>query len=80
MKRFSSSFLVGVGLVLVLSGCESSSSADDKPTDPRDGWVEVDGDDIMKKCDGTTLMYRFQSGSRSGFDAIPDSSECILTE
>jgi len=78
MKRSSLLLACGVALTLVLSGCgiEAGSSS----VDPREGWVQVEGDDIMKKCDGPTLMYRYEDGARSGFGVIPDSPECLPDE
>lgn len=57
-------------------------------TDPRTGWVIVEklqGEEISKKCDGTTLVYKnlgFQWAGRQtyplagGVAVIADSPEC----
>lgn len=74
-----------VGATL-LTGC--SSDDNNQPTVPvmanAEGWTQVfpgqKNDDIKKRCDGTTLVYRMQyivpQNSNGGLSVIPNSPEC----
>lgn len=83
MKRRWKVMMVAPVAGLLLAGCSSESDEktpprpDSKPVEVADsGWVQVweDTDWILKRCDGTTLMYR--STSYGSLAAIPNSPEC----
>jgi len=92
MKRSVALLLVSTAL---LSGCSSSegtrktetathSIPADSNKDPRIGWAvisdSVEDETVFKRCDGTTLLYRYNAGhyggNASGLAAIADSPEC----
>lgn len=46
-------------------------------TDPTKGWVKVWGDDSSyKRCDGTTMLYRYYQSYGDGFTSVKDHPEC----
>lgn len=67
----------GVAVLAVgLAGCQASGGGGG-PTegDPREGVVKVEGTDVRKVCDGTTLVY-YRRDHRGGVAVVPDAPEC----
>ena len=72
---------------LSLQGCGDSydgSTNGPGATDPRIGWVAVDpvpiddGQDILvlKRCDGTSMIYVSYGYRSGGIAAVPNAPEC----
>jgi len=75
---------------LALQGCGDSYDSRDGSasgpgvTNPRDGWVAVDtvpidgGQDILvlKRCDGTSMVYVSHGYRSGGVAAVPNAPEC----
>lgn len=91
MKKLISIAALTASASILLTGCgglaidagETESpdevQVQDAPT-PQNDWVKVfdrvDGMVILKRCDGTTLVYRMND-YRGGITVIPDSPECF---
>jgi hypothetical protein len=68
-----------VACTILLFACSSqvASSKTSAPS-PKDQWVQPFSDDhsVVKRCDGSTLMYKYAIYSQGGLAVIPDSAEC----
>ncbi len=78
---FSMAVVVMVGTVLAILATNESVAEDRNRTDPTLGWVQIrdtEGDEtgLQKICDGSTLIYENQYGSRSVTKEL-HSSECM---
>ncbi|MFZ1301110.1 MAG: hypothetical protein WAQ27_00825 [Candidatus Microsaccharimonas sp.] len=52
--------------------------------DPREGWVVVTtsddnsmGTDVIKGCDGTTMLYLSDGYNSGGITSVKDDPECV---
>ena len=80
MTRSKKLLLLVPALLLTLTACgasnDGSSYSGSTPDPLYKGWIPLqdppDGDNIYKKCDGTTLLY----AQGNNIHPVPNSSEC----